>query len=146
MEYEYTITLSAISLYHSKMGNCLIPIDLIPIITEYVFIISRYNMPIYHSKMEYAIISQGLCMTMYLCDLMVEYTKTSPLITKGRHQHSLPLTTNLSQRLTQLSKGISYPVGDHCSLFTKSTEPSVCTLHSNLRPQQMVQIAFCDLP
>ena len=49
---------------------------------------------------------------------------------KGRHQNSLPLTTNFSQKLTQPSKGISYPVGDLCRYFTKWTLHSAYTLHS----------------
>ena len=53
---------------------------------------------------------------------------------KGRHQNSLPLTTNVSQKLTQPSKGISYPVGDLCRCFTKLTGSSAYTLHSNLLP------------
>ena len=44
------------------------------------------------------------------------------------------------------SKRITYPVGDLCRCFTKLTAPSAYTLHSNLTsPQQMVQMAFCDL-
>ena len=31
---------------------------------------------------------------------------------KGRHNNSLPLTTNFSQNVTEPSKGVSYPVGD----------------------------------
>ena len=64
---------------------------------------------------------------------------------KRRHQNSLPLTTNFSQKLTQPFEGISYPVGDLCRRFTKLTQSSAYTLHSNLIPQQMVQMAFCDL-
>ena len=52
----------------------------------------------------------------------------------GRHQNSLPLTTNLSQKLTQPSKGISYPVGDLHRRFTEQTLPSTCTLHGNPIP------------
>ena len=61
---------------------------------------------------------------------------------KGRHQHSLPLTTNFSQKLTQPSKGISYPVGDLCRRFTKRTLPSAIVIRFL---QQMVQMVFCDL-
>ena len=50
-----------------------------------------------------------------------------------------------SQKLTQPSKEISYPVGDLCQHFTKLTGSSAYTLHSNLYPQKMVQMAFCDL-
>ena len=46
-------------------------------------------------------------------------------------RYSLPLTINLSQTLTQPSKGISYPVGDLCRRFTKLTLPSALTFHSN---------------
>ena len=51
-----------------------------------------------------------------------------------RDQHFLPLTTNVSQKLTQPSEGISYPVGDLCRRFTKRTLPSAYTLHSNPIP------------
>ena len=44
---------------------------------------------------------------------------------------SLLLKANISQKLTQPSEGISYPVGDLCSRFTKRTLPSAFTLHSN---------------
>ena len=53
---------------------------------------------------------------------------------KGRHQISLPLITNFSQKLTKPSKEISYPVGDLCGCFTKLTLPSAYTLHSNPIP------------
>ena len=52
------------------------------------------------------------------------------VVVKGRHQNSLPLTTNFSQKLTQPSKGINYPVGDLCKL----TLPSAYTLLRNLIP------------
>ena len=55
----------------------------------------------------------------------------------GRRQNSLPLTTTLSQNHLKGS------VGDLCRYFTKLTGPSAYTLRSN--PQQMVQMAFCDL-
>ena len=62
-------------------------------------------------------------------------------------QNSLLLTTNFSQNVTEPSKGISYPVGDLCRHFTKIIGPCPYTLHSNqIYPQQMVQMAFCDLP
>ena len=48
---------------------------------------------------------------------------------KVRHQNPLPLTTNLSEKLTQPSKMIGYPVGDLCRCFTKQTLPSAYTLH-----------------
>ena len=68
------------------------------------------------------------------------------VLIKGRCQNSLPLTTNFSQNVTEPSKGISYPVGDLCRRFTKLTGPCSYTLHSNpIPPQQMVQMAFCDL-
>ena len=70
---------------------------------------------------------------------------TSSYNEPGRHQNSLPLTTNLSQKLTQPSKGISYPVGDHCS----DSQNRLCPLPIHYivirYPQQMVQMAFCDL-
>ena len=53
---------------------------------------------------------------------------------KGRHQNSLPLTTNVSQNVTEPSEGISYPVGDLCRRFTKLTGSSAYTLHSNPIP------------
>ena len=74
-----------------------------------------------------------------------ESSKTKCIITKERRQNSLPLTTKLSQNVTEPSKGISYSVGDLCQRFTKLTGLSAYTLHSNLIPQQMVQMAFCDL-
>ena len=52
---------------------------------------------------------------------------------------------NYSQNVTEPSKGISYLVGDLYRRFTRLTGPSFYTLHSNLIPQQMVQMAFCDL-
>ena len=52
----------------------------------------------------------------------------------GRRQNYLPLTTNISQKLTQPSKRISYQVGDLCRHFTKQTLPSAYTLHSNPIP------------
>ena len=54
---------------------------------------------------------------------------------EGRLQNSFPLTKNFSQKLTQPSKGISYPVGDFCRRFTKWTLPSAYTLHSNAIPE-----------
>ena len=60
-------------------------------------------------------------------------------------QNCHPLTTNFSQNVTEPSKGISYPVCDLCRRFTKQTLPSAYTLNSKLIPQQMVQMAFCDL-
>ena len=53
-------------------------------------------------------------------------------VTKGRRQNSLPLTTKLSQNVTEPLKGISQPVGNLCQCFTKLTEPCAYTLHSNL--------------
>ena len=64
---------------------------------------------------------------------------------RGDVKLSLLLATNLSQKFTEPSKGISYPFGDLRSHFTKLTGPSVFTLHSNQIHQQMVQMAFCDL-
>ena len=64
---------------------------------------------------------------------------------KGRRQNSFPLTTNCSQNLTAPSKGISYSVCNLCLHFTKLTGPIAYTLHSNPIPQEMVQMAFCDL-
>ena len=63
---------------------------------------------------------------------------------KRRHQNSLPLTTNFSQKFTEPSKVISYPAGDLRRCFTKMTGLSAYTLHSNPIPQHMVQMAFCD--
>ena len=57
------------------------------------------------------------------------------LIAKRNGHMSLPLTTNFSQKFTEPSKVISYPVGDICRRFTKLTGPSAYTLHSNLIPQ-----------
>ena len=37
-----------------------------------------------------------------------QHTNVNIMFNKGRPQNSLPLTTNLSQKLTQLSNGISY--------------------------------------
>ena len=45
-------------------------------------------------------------------------------IDKGRHQNSLPLITNYSQKFTQQYKWISL-VGDLCRHFTKLAWPSV---------------------
>ena len=67
-------------------------------------------------------------------DLFQDVLWSAFLEFKGRHQNSLPLTTNFSQKLTQPSKGISYPVGDLCRRFTKQTLPSAYTLHSNPLP------------
>ena len=50
---------------------------------------------------------------------------------KGRHENSLPLTTNFSQNVTEPYEGISYPVGDLCRRFTKQTGPCALTLHGN---------------
>ena len=49
-------------------------------------------------------------------EMLAKYQRCPP---KGRHQNSLPLTTNFSQKLTQPSKGISCPVGDLCRRFTE---------------------------
>ena len=40
---------------------------------------------------------------------------------------------------------LTIPVGDLCRGFTKLARPSAHTLHSNLIPQQIVQMALCDL-
>ena len=53
-----------------------------------------------------------------------------PVFVQHVVRSSLPLTTNLSQKLTQPSKGISY-LGDFCRCFTKLTGPSAYTLQSN---------------
>ena len=63
---------------------------------------------------------------------------------KGRRQNCLPLTTIFSQNVTEPSKGITYPGGDLCRHFTKLTGPCAYTLVIRY-PQQMVQMAFCDL-
>ena len=62
------------------------------------------------------------------------YLITNVLKREWRRQNSLPLTTNFSQKLTQPSKGISYPVGDLYRRFTKLTLPCAYTLHSNPIP------------
>ena len=54
---------------------------------------------------------------------------------KGKRHSSLPLTTNLSQRFTEPSKGIRYLDDDLCRHSTKLTGPSDFTLHSHLIPQ-----------
>ena len=64
----------------------------------------------------------------------VRITKSHRELLVLRHQNSLPLTTNLSQKPTQSLKGISYPVGNLCRSFTILTLPSAYTLHSNLIP------------
>ena len=56
------------------------------------------------------------------------------IVLLGRRQNSLLLTTNLSQNVTQPSKGISYPVGDLCRHFTKLTGYCAYILHSNPIP------------
>ena len=100
---------------------------------------------------EHSRISYMLSCSFELVDLQVLYTQSLKICIihwthgKGRRQNSLPLTTNFSQNVTEPSKGISYPFSDLCRRFTKLTGPSVYTLHSNLIPQQMVQMAFCDL-
>ena len=53
---------------------------------------------------------------------------------KSRCQMSLLLATNFSQNVTEPSKGVSYPVGDLCSSFTKPTGHCAYTLHGNLIP------------
>ena len=63
---------------------------------------------------------------------------------KKSHENSLPLTISLSQKFTEPSKGISYPVGGLWRPFTKLTGPSVYTLHNNPIPPTD-SIAFCDL-
>ena len=68
-----------------------------------------------------------------------------PLFVLGRHQNSLPLTTNFSRNVTEPSKEISYQVGDLCQCFTKLTGP-LPIHHIIIRyPQLMVQMSFCDL-
>ena len=71
--------------------------------------------------------------------------KLIDLSTKGRHQHSLPLTTNFSQKLTQLSQGISTQL----VTFAGISQNRLCPLPIHYivirYPQQMVQMAFCDL-
>ena len=59
----------------------------------------------------------------------------------------LPLTTNFSPNVTEPSQGISYPVGVLCRRFTKLTGSCAYTLKNIVirYPQQMVQMAFCDL-
>ena len=68
-----------------------------------------------------------------------------PVGSKGRRHNSLPLTTKFSQKFTESSKGISYPVDDLCRCFTKLTGPSSYRYIVIRHPQQMVQMAFCDL-
>ena len=67
------------------------------------------------------------------------------LLYKGKHQNSLPLTTDFSQNVSEPSKGISYLVGELCQRFTKLTGRSAHTLQCSPILQQMVQMAFCDL-
>ena len=74
---------------------------------------------------------------------------TSLLISKNkyckrRHQYSLPLMTNISQKVTEPYKGIIYPVGDLCRRFTNLTGPSAYTLLSNLIPPT-IQMAYRDI-
>ena len=63
----------------------------------------------------------------------------------GRHQNSLPLTTNFSQKLTQPSKGSVTQL----VTFADVSQNSLCPLPIHYivirYPQQMVQMAFCDL-
>ena len=51
-----------------------------------------------------------------------------------KRQNYLPLITNVSQKLTQPSKGISYQVADLYRRFTNQALPSAYTLHSNPIP------------
>ena len=64
---------------------------------------------------------------------------------KGRRQNSPSLTTNLSQNVTEPSMGISYPVGNLCQRFTKRFTKLPMHYIVIGYPQQMVQMAFCDL-
>ena len=53
----------------------------------------------------------------FVCGLYVGIL-TSSLIVRG--DTFVPPTTNLSQKFTELSKGISYPVGDILQTFHKT--------------------------
>ena len=54
---------------------------------------------------------------------------------RGDVEISFPLTTNFSQNVTELSKGISYPVGDLCRPYAKLSGPCAFTLHRNPIPK-----------
>ena len=60
--------------------------------------------------------------------------RTHYVTAKGRHQNSLPLITNLSQKFTQPSEGISYLFCEFCEASARVTWPSAYTLHSNPIP------------
>ena len=71
-----------------------------------------------------------------------EYKKYYFLL--GKCQHSFPLTTNISQMVTEQSNRMSYQVGDLCRCFTKlGPLPAHCKVFQYL--QHMVQMASCDL-
>ena len=65
---------------------------------------------------------------------------------KGRHQNSLPITTNFSQKFTQPSNGISYPIGDLCDVSQNSRVPVPIHYTVIRYPKQMVQMAFVICP
>ena len=68
------------------------------------------------------------------CECYIVFCEVSTTSLYNVHQNSLPLTTNLLQKPTQPSEGISYPVSDLCQRFKKLTGPCAYTLHSNLIP------------
>ena len=71
----------------------------------------------------------------YYCTyVFVHNEKYYPRYSKGRRQNSLPLTTNFSQKLTQPSKGISYPVGDLADVSQNKLCPLPIHHYSNPIP------------
>ena len=76
----------------------------------------------------------------FVCGLYVGIL-TSSLIVRG--DNFVPPTTNLSQKFTELSKGISYPAGEISRRFTKLTGLFVYTLHSNQTPLKDGTNVFC---
>ena len=63
----------------------------------------------------------------------------------GRRQNSLSVFTNLSQRVTELRKRISHPVGDLSRCLTKLTGPSAYPIHSFLITPTNGTNGLCDL-
>ena len=93
-----------------------------------------------HISLIIMIIRPSIASTGIHCTMII----SALCIIKGRHQNSLPLTTNFSQKLTQPSQGISYLVGDLSRHFTKQSLPSIYYIVIRYA-KQMVQMAFCDL-
>ena len=72
---------------------------------------------------------------MYTCEnIYVQSKDFKKMYILGKTSKFLPLTTNISQKCIEPSKGISYPVGDLYRFFTKLTKPSLYILHSTLIP------------